>query len=206
MPLSFHGSRPYFNSLSEWNLDPITGKWSVGKGNNYVLNGSFEADRRDVPIPVKPRQDYLLGWNTKVIKGNEVSLNNPHTPHLNHNNTEEERKQVIGEKSLCISDSIVFEREISQVIASSPFVPLTDGTYTLSLMVRSNGLFQQLEVNILSAGKKQTLDLRKVAMNNQWNHSQMEVNIAGGEATLSIHAKGKPLAQCLIDDITLIKK
>jgi len=206
VPLSFHGSRPYFNSLSEWNLDPITGKWSVGKGNNYVLNGSFEADRRDVPIPVKPRQDYLLGWNTKVIKGNEVSLNNPHTPHLNHNNTEEERKQVIGEKSLCISDSIVFEREISQVIASSPFVPLTDGTYTLSLMVRSNGLFQQLEVNILSAGKKQTLDLRKVAMNNQWNHSQMEVNIAGGEATLSIHAKGKPLAQCLIDDITLIKK
>lgn len=44
-PLSFEGSTPIFHSFSEWNLNAQTGTWSVGSGNNYVKNGSFEADR-----------------------------------------------------------------------------------------------------------------------------------------------------------------
>ena len=152
VPLSFNGDRPYFNSLSEWHIDHKTGKWRVGKGNNYVLNGSFEADRRTVPIPVKPRQEFLLGWDTEVIKLNEVSLNNPQTPTLNHNNTREERKQVVGEKSLCISDSIAFKRIVSQNIESSPFVSLEDGEYVLSLKFKENGLFKKLEAIVESDG------------------------------------------------------
>ncbi len=54
VPLSFNGSEPYFNSLSEWNLNDDTGEWTVGSGNNYILNPSFEADRVS--------QATLAGW------------------------------------------------------------------------------------------------------------------------------------------------
>lgn len=203
VPLSFNGDRPYFNSLSEWHIDHKTGKWRVGKGNNYVLNGSFEADRRTVPIPVKPRQEFLLGWDTEVIKGNEVSLNNPQTPTLNHNNTREERKQVIGEKSLCISDSIAFKRIVSQTIESSPFVSLEDGEYVLSLKFKENGLFKKLEAIVESDGKEQKIDLLKVKSDNKWTSAKLQVNISGGKAKVKFLAEGRPLAQCLIDDISL---
>jgi hypothetical protein len=43
-------------SLSEWSIDVVTGAWSVGPGNNYVINPSFEADRVTVAQPA--------GWTT----------------------------------------------------------------------------------------------------------------------------------------------
>ena len=54
VPLTVDGSNVKFNSLSEWNLDAETGEWSVGTGNNYVLNPSFDADRVS--------QSELAGW------------------------------------------------------------------------------------------------------------------------------------------------
>ncbi|MDO5148108.1 MAG: family 43 glycosylhydrolase [Oscillospiraceae bacterium] len=45
VPLTVNGDDVKFNSLSEWNLDSQTGEWSVGAGNNYILNPTFEADR-----------------------------------------------------------------------------------------------------------------------------------------------------------------
>lgn len=206
VPLSFNGDKPYFNSLSEWHLDHVTGNWKVGKGNNYVLNASFEADRRIVPIPVKPRQEFLLGWETEVIKGNEVSLENKQTPQLNHNNSAEERKVVVGEKSLCISDSIAFERRVSQRVASTPFVKLEDGTYTLTLKFRDNGLFKQLQAVVTSGGKSQKLNLAKLKSNNQWTTASMDVQVQDEETLVAFYANGRPLAKCLIDDISLVRK
>ena len=83
-PLSFNGDRPFFNSLSAWELNATTGEWRVAKGNNYVLNGSFEADRRSIPNPVKPRQEFLRGWKTEFIKGNKVTIGNPDTQLFQH--------------------------------------------------------------------------------------------------------------------------
>ncbi|MBQ8736504.1 MAG: glycosyl hydrolase 53 family protein [Bacteroidaceae bacterium] len=206
VPLSFDSYKPYFNSLSEWRLDHVTGKWSVSKGNNYVLNASFEADRRTVPITVKPRQELLLGWDTEVIKGNKVSLDNPHSPKLNHNNSQEERKEVIGEKSLCISDSIDFERRVSQEIASSPYVTLEDGEYTLSLKFRDNGLFKKLEARVESGGKVQSIDLKDIKSGDKWISARLNVNVSGGSAKVVFYTVGKPMAQCLIDDVALVKK
>ena len=54
VPLTVNGNDVKFNSLSEWNLDAQTGEWSVGAGNNYVLNPSFDADRVS--------QSTLAGW------------------------------------------------------------------------------------------------------------------------------------------------
>ena len=45
MPLTFEGTSPVMQSVSEWAIDTTTGSWSVGPNNNYALNPSFEADR-----------------------------------------------------------------------------------------------------------------------------------------------------------------
>jgi len=65
VPLTVNGDNVKFNSLSEWNLDAQTGEWSVGYGNNYCLNPSFEADRVS--------QTSLAGWNTWGTGGKNKS-------------------------------------------------------------------------------------------------------------------------------------
>ena len=198
VPLTFtEEDKPVFHSLSAWELDAVSGRWEIAPDNNYILNGSFETDRRIVPIAVKPRQDFLRGWTTKILKGNTVSADNPHTPHLNYNNTREDRLHVIGEHSLCISDSIAFEREVSQVITSLP-----DGNYTLSFKMRHNRLFKKLQVEVANT----RLDLRPLCTDDRWTPVTLPVRIIGGSATLTFRAKGKKNAQCLIDDVTLVQK
>jgi hypothetical protein len=51
VPLTFNGTAPQMQSLSQWSLNAVTGTWSVGPGNNYALNPSFEADRISVTEP-----------------------------------------------------------------------------------------------------------------------------------------------------------
>lgn len=58
LPLTFDGATPSMQSLSEWSINPSTGTWSVGPGNNYALNASFEADRVATNPPA--------GWKTSA--------------------------------------------------------------------------------------------------------------------------------------------
>jgi hypothetical protein len=58
LPLSFDGVAPSMESLSEWSINPSTGTWTVGPGNNYALNPSFEADRVASNPPA--------GWKTSA--------------------------------------------------------------------------------------------------------------------------------------------
>ncbi len=71
VPLSFNGTTPQFNSLSEWALDATTGNWSVGPNNNYALNPSFEADRVSMTQPA--------GWTAT----NSANANSGHTGNWN---------------------------------------------------------------------------------------------------------------------------
>lgn len=58
MPLTFDGIAPSMQSLGEWSINPSTGTWAVGPGNNYALNPSFEADRVATNPPA--------GWKTSA--------------------------------------------------------------------------------------------------------------------------------------------
>jgi hypothetical protein len=69
VPLTFEGTAPGMQSLSEWSIDAVTGAWSVGPGNNYVLNPSFEADRVAMTQPA--------GWTTS----NGSNVTSSHTGH-----------------------------------------------------------------------------------------------------------------------------
>ncbi|WP_035647507.1 family 43 glycosylhydrolase [Flavobacterium sp. ASV13] len=203
-PMSFDGSVPYFNSLSAWDLDAKTGNWKVNKENNYVKNGSFEADRRHIPSPVKPVQIQLTGWASEVIEGNKISLDTLTSPVLNHFNTQAERKIVIGEKSLNISDKIDFKRKVFQIITSSPYVKLEDGSYTLTAKIRNSNGFDNLEVYVLSNEKRFQFVVKEE--NPEWKTIVINnITIKGGKAEVGFLANGKAKSFCLIDDVSLMR-
>lgn len=204
-PLSFDGHTPYFNSLGSWNLNAKTGEWNIASDNNFVKNGSFEADRRRVPNPIKPVQLEFTGWKTKVIKGNVVSFDTINSPYLNYNNSETDRKVVIGEKSLAISDKVDFKREVSQKIISSPFVKLENGNYTLTAKVKNSGNFTQLEMYATSHGK--TIKFSIEGENATWKTIKLEdLLIHNDEVEIGFIADGSANAFCYIDDVSLVKK
>lgn len=203
-PLSFDGPTPYFNSLSTWNLNAKTGKWRVAPDNNYALNGSFEADRKRIPSVIKPAQTALTGWATTVIAGNKISLDSATSPDLNHFNTETDRKLVIGEKSLNISDKISFKRKVAQQLSSSAYVKLEDGLYTLTAKVKNNRLFNALEMYATSAGKTLNYAITKEA--TTWQIITLpNIAIKTGKVEIGFKADGNANAFCYVDDVVLTK-
>jgi hypothetical protein len=51
MPITFNGTKPVMQSMSEWSIDPVAGTWAIGPGNNFIMNPSFEADRVTTSTP-----------------------------------------------------------------------------------------------------------------------------------------------------------
>ncbi len=203
-PISFERKTPYFNSLSAWNLNSKTGNWKAAKENNFVKNGSFEADRRHIPSPVKPIQIQLTGWATEIIEGNAISQDTVTSPVLNHFNTQIERKTVIGEKSLNISDKINFKRKVFQIITSSPYVKLEDGTYTLTAKIKNSKGFTNLELYAISNGKKFLITVKEE--NSEWKTISIKnIAVKGGKVEVGFLADGQAKAYSLFDDVSLVK-
>ncbi len=203
-PLSFDGATPYFNSLSSWNLNAKTGAWKVADDNNYVKNGSFEADRRRIPSHVKPVQEFLLGWNTTVIEGNKISLDSNTSPVLNYFNTESDRKIVTGEKSLNISDNINFKRKVSQIITSSPYIKLRDGYYTMTAKVKNSSGFARLEMYAVSNDTTYMYPVQEE--NTTWKTISIDrIAVKGGKVEIIFLAEGIANAFCYVDDVVLVK-
>jgi hypothetical protein len=203
-PLSFDGIMPHFNSLSSWNLDDKTGKWTVADDNNYVKNGSFEADRNSIPSNFKPVQQQLTGWMTTVIAGNAIEVGNTNSPVLNYKNSESDRKLVIGEKSLNISDKTSFKRKTFQTISSSPYVKLNDGFYTLTAKVKNSNGFNKLEMYAQSKGRIFKNRIKKE--NTSWQKIEIQkILIKDGKVEIGFQADGTANAFCYVDDISLVK-
>ncbi|OXA75747.1 Glycosyl hydrolases family 43 [Flavobacterium aquidurense] len=203
-PISFEEKTPYFNSLNSWNLDAKTGNWKVAEDNNYVKNGSFEADRRHIPSPVKPVQIQLTGWASEVTEGNKIGLDSINSPVLNHFNTEKERKIVIGEKSLNISDKVSFKRKTFQIISSSPYVKLGDGLYTLTAKIKNSSGFIKLEMYALSNSKTYKNTIRDE--NSDWKTITIKnIAVKEGKVEIGFIAEGKANSFCFIDDVCLVR-
>lgn len=204
MPVSFEGKTPVFNSLSSWNLNVKIGTWEVAQDNNFVKNGSFEADRRYIPSRFKPIQTHLTGWITEVITGNEITLDSLKSPVLNYFNSQTDRKFVIGEKSLNISDNIQFKRKVYQIISSTPYVELADGNYTLSAKLKNSSGFQLLEMYAESGMKKFSTKIKE--QNTAWTTIELkDIQVKGGKVEIGFLAEGLAEAQCQVDDVMLVK-
>ncbi len=205
LPLSFRDDTPYFNSLSSWNLDAITGSWEVAADNNYVSNGSFEADRNRIPSHVKPVQAFLLGWTTEVMEGNKVSLDSSSSPVLNYFNTQPDRKKVTGEKSLYISDKIPFKRKVSQTISSTPYVTLKDGSYTLTAMIKCSPGNSKIKMYAQTGDSSPALNY--ITADEGWKKIRIEkIKVSGGKVEIGFVGEGQAHAFCCVDDVTLIEE
>lgn len=203
-PISFVNNAPYFNSLSQWNLNAATGEWTVGKDNNYVLNGSFDADRVDIPSASKPVQTYLSGWTFVVSKGNTIAVGGAHSPVLNASNSSTDRAIVTGNKCLNIKDSVDFTRKIYQRVVSTTYVPLTDGKYRLTAKVKSGSVFNTLFMYALSNNITFKTDI--TYSDSQWHTIEIkDVVVKGGNVEVGFMADGVALSWCRIDDISLVK-
>ena len=155
-----------------------------------------------MPRANKPRQERLLGWETTVIKGTKVSLDRGSTM-LNHNNSTEDRKHVIGERSLNISDRVDFTRRVHQEIASSPYVELEDGVYTLTAKVKNSDGFQKLEMYAKSAGQEFSTPIS--GENSTWKTIRVDrVQVSGNKVEIGFLADGKADSFCRFDDVTLV--
>jgi hypothetical protein len=204
-PLSFDGAVPYFNSLGSWDLNAKTGEWKVAADNNYVMNGSFEADRKQMPSHVKPVQTHLMGWVTTVIEGNAISLDSTRSPILNHANSEAERKIVIGERSLNMSDKVSFKRKVSQVVSSTPYVKLEDGYYTMTAKVKSSSGFTGLIMYAESDTKMVRYSIQKE--NTEWDTVEIKnIQVKNGKVEIGFIAEGAANAFCYVDDVVLLKE
>nr|MDA3880692.1 hypothetical protein [Prolixibacteraceae bacterium] len=180
-----------------------TGEWEVAEDNNWVKNPSFEADRKQMPSPVKPVQTRLLGWETKVVEGTEISLDSL-SPVLNHANTQEERKLVIGERSLNMSDRIDFVRKVHQTIDSSPYVKFENGKYTLTAKIKNSGGFNKLEMYAISGGKR--FDVSVKNENETWITISLDnIKVQDNKVEIGFLADGKADAYCLVDDASFVK-
>jgi autotransporter-associated beta strand protein len=108
-PVSFNGSTPTFESLTQYALDAAAGTSSVLPGNNYILNPGFEADRVS--------QTNVAGWNsTGSGFGNASGSHNPGNWHFRHSNIS------------------AYTATTDQLVSG-----LTNGTYTLSAWYESSG-------------------------------------------------------------------
>lgn len=205
MPLSFEGNTPYLNSLNSWDLNETTGEWQVANDNNYVKNASFEADRRKIPSPVKPIQAHITGWINHIYQGNAVVVGDSETPQLNYFNTNEDRKIVVGEKSLNIEDKVAFKRKVYQIIESSPFVDLRDGIYNLSAKVKHNLKFKELKLYAESGGVQKSYSV--INESEDWLTITLEnIEVKNGKVEVGFYANATAAGSCQIDDVALVKK
>lgn len=203
-PLSFVNGEPYFNSLSQWILNAETGEWKVGSSNNYALNGSFDADRVNIPSGNKPVQGFLRGWTTRVVKGNSVAVGSADSPVLNASNSSTDRAVVIGNRCLNITDKVDFKRTVYQQVTSSPNVPLPDGKYALSAMVKSGSVFDQLYVYAVSDNTKQKVDVP--FSDGEWHRITLkDVVVKGGAAEIGFEAEAVANSWCRIDDVHFVR-
>ncbi|HRZ98047.1 MAG TPA: hypothetical protein P5084_10855, partial [Paludibacter sp.] len=167
--------------------------------------GSFEADRRYIPSRFKPIQTHLTGWITEVIAGNEITLDSLKSPVLNYFNSQTDRKFVIGEKSLNISDNIQFKRRVYQTISSTPYVELADGNYTLSAKIKNGVGFQVLEMYAESGMKKFSTKIKE--QNTAWTTIELKnIQVKGGKVEIGFWAEGLVESKCQLDDVMLVKK
>ena len=111
-PLTFNGTTPHFNSVSQYNFNAATGLWSLAPGNNFILNPGFEADR--------VAQTSLAGWFS--------SPNTPNGPNRNNHDAH------TGQWSLRQYSPSAYTADLTQTVNGLP-----SGNYTLKAWVKSSG-------------------------------------------------------------------
>ncbi len=178
-PLSFDGTKPRFNSVSQFNFNAATGEWSVASGNNYILNPSFEADR--------VAQSKLAGWTGQPdsVRGgpNQNSLD-----------------ARTGRWSLRQYATSAYTASMTQTIANLP-----DGIYTLKAWVKSSGGQNHADIFAKNADG-QEWDASIKNRTDHWTEVTMAgIAIRRGQCVVGVQSDAQPGDWIEVDDFTLTK-
>ncbi|MGF0118825.1 family 43 glycosylhydrolase [Promicromonospora sp. Marseille-Q5078] len=190
-PLSFsEDGTPHFNSLSQWNLDATSGKWSVADGNDYVLNGAFEADRVTAPYNDKEGKPIpeIAGWT----RTNPEAVWN-----------EADQSGRVGNFNLTFRSASPYSAKIQQTIDPANF-PLPTGKYTLTAQVRKPGELKDATLWAASGGTTYATNISRLpATGSEWVEVSVPVKVKKGSVTVGISVAGEADQALYADDITL---
>ncbi|GAB3088041.1 family 43 glycosylhydrolase [Isoptericola nanjingensis] len=183
VPLSAAGGGgPKFNSLSHWRLNAVTGQWTVGDDNNYVLNPDFAADRVTVSA--------ITGWTTVVDpESSSSSFVRNVSPGANSSRF-----------ALQLGSAESFSGAVTQKIDA----PV--GRYRLEVQASTVGDLDRARVRITGrAGEDYLLDLRNTG--GGWQAREMdELLLTAGHVTVSVEAAGGAGGELLrVDQFSLTR-
>lgn len=180
VPLSFAGADPVFHSLSEFTLDAANGSWTVGKGNNYVLNPGFEADR--------VRQTAVAGWvgSWTSLKGDAPFMNTP------------------GGRSGRWALSLKHGGETMGSAIQDIVLP--NGVYTLKAWVKSSG--GQRVARLYASGHGGAEVAHAIAGPiGTWSEIMLpRIRVDTGAVQVGVYSEGKDGEWLALDDISLVRE
>jgi hypothetical protein len=179
VPLTFDGTAASFQSMSQWSLDVVTGTWSVGPGNNYVLNPSFEADRVTMTQPA--------GWVTST------NLTGGATPYTNASGGH------TGNWKWELTYTAAYQATLDQVIANVP-----NGTYTLSTWVESSGGQAVAEVYAKGYGGAEKDYSINTAIGSWTQISISGITVTNGKCDIGVSTTASANQWVSVDDFTLV--
>jgi hypothetical protein len=176
-PISFSGTTPIFHSLSQWNINASAGTWSVGNGNNYVLNPNFEADRIDVTT--------ATGWTNSIVSGSNPNgnLQGSHFP---------------GRFCLEQYSSGAYEASMYQNIS------LPNGTYTLKTWVKSSGGQSTARIYVKNYGGSEKTSSINQSISSWREISITDINVTNGSIQVGIYSKANAGNWVNVDDFSLV--
>ncbi|GAA0906893.1 family 43 glycosylhydrolase [Virgisporangium aurantiacum] len=170
-----------FHSMSQWQLNAVTGEWRVGQDNNYVLNGDFQADRILLTD--------LLGWEEHVDP-DSVS-----TSFIGNTNGGANTSRF----SLRLGASTAFSGSVSQDL------DVPDGVYRLALSANTAGGLEYARGVVKDGdGHRHELDIK--ATNGWAEFSAAGLPLTGGSVTVSIEARGPGGTAVQADAISLVRQ
>jgi hypothetical protein len=179
MPLTFNGTAPSMASLSQWSLDATSGKWSVGPGNNYALNPSFEADRVAMTQPA--------GWVTSTTTSGATPYTNASGGHT-------------GNWKWQLTDTAAYEASLNQTVTNLP-----SGTYTLSAWVESSGGQSVAQLFAKNFGGSE-MDASISKAMGSWTHVSISgINVTSGQMDIGVSTNASANQWVSVDDFTLVK-
>ena len=154
--------------------------------NNYIKNGSFDADRIDLTE--------LAGWTNTIQSGTSPISN--------------AKDRVTGKYALKLGDSVDFDCKVSQVITqdtkTADAVALPDGSYDLTAKIKNSGTFEELSMYAKSNGLTKKAIIKQ-AHGAYTEVSLKDVTVSGGKAEVGFIAKGKAAASALVDDVSFVR-
>ena len=179
-PLSFDGTTPVFHSLSQWDLNAATGEWSVGPGNNYILNPGFEADRI--------HQNTLAGW----VNTFDSQAGDP-----NGNLKGEAHSGKFCMQQLSTADH---KASMSQTITGLP-----NGDYTLTAWVRTSGGQSSALLTAKNFGGPD-LSFPMTKPIQDWTQVTIPgIGVTRGTCQVAIISDAQPNEWVKVDDLSLVR-